>query len=320
MDIVKHSIINIAFCTDKNYLEYVAIAIKSVQLNNLKNKIQFHVFLYDVPDCEIEKFNQLDAQIKIHTIPQQALEKYQDEHQLKHLNRSMYIRLLVPRLLEKAVDKFIYLDADTLCFDDLSSITDIDIDSVVCAVVSDSLKPHSIAKNVARLNLNTQTYFNSGFMYINAKNWCEFDVENKVNSTLSSESEIKLIYPDQDALNIVLQNQVKFIEPKWNYLYTWMNEQEKEHFFYDKQTLPYIVHFTGARKPWYQEHTGLAQSLYLFYKHFTPWANEPLKSYLPRMRVNDYRIYAKGYFKQKRMIYSVKYYLQYIWLKLKNKS
>lgn len=312
----NNSVINIAFCTDKNYLEYVAIAIKSVQLNNLSHLLQFHVFLYDVPEIELQKFLQLDAPIKTHIIPTDELMKYQNDHQLKHLNRSMYLRLLVPRLLQKEIEKFIYLDADILCFHDLSSIHEIDIDSVVCAVITDSLNPESISKNTERLKLKNHAYFNSGFMYINTNNWCNADIENQVNNVLALQKPKNLKYPDQDALNIVLEGKVQYIETKWNYLFTWMNEHEKERFFYDKQVLPYLVHFTGARKPWYQEHIGLAQNLYLFYKHFTPYANEPLKSYLPRMRVNDYRIYAKQYLKKGNIFKGFYFYIQYFLKKL----
>lgn len=311
--------INIAFCTDSNYLEYVAIAIKSIQLNNLHNSIQFYVFLYDVPKSELKIFQKLDAPIEILTIDQQEIEKYQNEHKLKHINRSMYIRLLVPRLLLGKVDKFIYLDADTLCFKDISSIKQVDIDTVICAVVSDSLKQQNVAKNVSRLKLNSANYFNSGFLYINTKNWCEFDVENKVNAILLN-PQSKLIYPDQDALNLVLQNHVKFIDCRWNYLFTWMTESEKEQFFYHEDTLPYIIHFTGARKPWYLEHIGLAQNLYVFYKHFTPWHKQPLKSYLPRMRINDYRIYGKSFLKKGKLFKGTKFLITYLLLKLNKKE
>ncbi|OTQ25664.1 glycosyl transferase family 8, partial [Gilliamella apicola] len=83
-----------------------------------------------------------------------------------------------------------------------------------------------------------------------------------------------------------------------------------------KQSLPYFVHFTGARKIWYQEHTGIAQNIYCFYKHFTPWSNNSLKSYKSKMRVNDYRIYSISSLKNKKFIESAKYFLHYLKLKL----
>ena len=317
-----NNIINIAYCTDSNYLEHVGVSISSIMHNNLNNNIHFHVFLYDVSLEEQQKLEQLSPSITLHSIPLDELTKYSDtqNYKVKHINRSMYIRLSVPRLLKDVVDKFIYLDADTLCFANISSISDINIDSVVCGVTPDSLDKQNMLRNQERLQLNSNNYFNSGFLYINVNKWIEFDTENKVNQILLSSEKKHLIYPDQDALNIVLQNQVLWIDPKWNYLFTWINDKQKETFFYNKKSLPYIIHFTGARKMWYQEHTGLAQNLYNFYKHFTPWANTPLKSYKYKMRVNDYRIYAKSHLKDKNLISSLKYYLLYLVLKIKKQS
>ena len=317
-----NNIINIAYCTDSNYLEHVGVSINSIKLNNLDNDIHFHVFLYDVSQEEQQKLQKVSSSITLYSIPEEELTKYSDtqNNKVKHINRSMYIRLSVPRLLKGIVDKFIYLDADTLCFADISSISDINIDNVVCAVTTDSLDKQNTLKNQERLKLHSTNYFNSGFLYINVNKWIESDTENKVNQILLSPEKRHLIYPDQDALNIVLQNQVLWIDPKWNYLFTWMNDNQKETFFYNKESLPYIIHFTGARKMWYQEHTGLAQNVYNFYKHFTPWANTPLQSYKYKMRVNDYRIYAKNLIKNRKIFNGLKYYFIYLALKIKKQS
>ena len=317
-----NNIINIAYCTDSNYLEHVAVSINSIKLNNLDNDIHFHVFLYDVSQEEQQKLQKVSSSITLYSISEEELTKYSDtqNNKVKHINRSMYIRLSVPRLLKGIVDKFIYLDADTLCFADISSISDINIDHVVCAVTTDSLDKQNTLKNQERLKLHSTNYFNSGFLYINVNKWIESDTENKVNQILLSPEKRHLIYPDQDALNIVLQNQVLWIDPKWNYLFTWINDNQKETFFYNKESLPYIIHFTGARKMWYQEHTGLAQNVYNFYKHFTPWANTPLQSYKYKMRVNDYRIYAKNLIKNRKIFNGLKYYFIYLVLKIKKQS
>ncbi|OTQ60528.1 hypothetical protein B6C98_08490, partial [Gilliamella apis] len=49
--------------------------------------------------------------------------------------------------------------------------------------------------------------------------------------------------------------------------------------------------------------------------HFTPWHDTPLQSYLPKMRVNDYRIYAKYYFKKGKIFKGIKFFTQYLLLK-----
>ena len=311
---MNNSIINVVYCTDSHYLEHVGVSITSIILNNIHLNIHFHIFLYNVSDEEKNKLKEISSSIFLYSIPIDELNKYSEiqNDKIKHINRSMYIRLSVPRLLPNYVDKFIYLDADILCFGDISSILNIDINSVVCAVTTDSLDAKNMLQNKNRLGLASDKYFNSGFLYINTQNWKKFDTENKANQILLSPQNYNLIYPDQDALNVVLQKQINFIDVKWNYLFTWMNDKEKEYFFHNKQSLPYFVHFTGARKIWYKEHTGIAQNIYCFYKHFTPWSNQSLKSYKNKMRSVDYRIYAKQFLKRGKIIQSIKYYITYL--------
>ncbi|ELB7896766.1 glycosyltransferase family 8 protein, partial [Citrobacter freundii] len=94
-------------------------------------------------------------------------------------------------------------------------------------------------------------------------------------------------------------------------------DQQKEIFFYQKDILPRIIHFTGGRKPWYKEHTGLSQQLYLFYHHFTPWRNTEMRSYAPRMRPTDYRVYSRQEAKKGKYCASIKWYLKYLKTKLR---
>jgi len=296
----KKNVINIAYCTDANYLEYVAVSIMSVIMNNPGQDLSFFVFVYDVTDEEINKLRSTSDKIQVINIDKEEIEKYNNDFAIKHLNRSTYMRLAVPRLLKDKVEHFIYLDADTLCFDKLNDINSIDIST----------------KNAKRLSLSTGHYFNAGFLYINIENWIKFDIENKANTVLFEQGK-SLPYFDQDALNIAMNGNVKFIDKRWNFLFNWFTDQQKDTFFYQKDILPRIIHFTGGRKPWYKEHTGLSQQLYLFYHHFTPWRNTEMRSYAPRMRPTDYRVYSRQEAKKGNYFASFKWYLKYLKSKLR---
>ncbi|WP_276310301.1 glycosyltransferase family 8 protein, partial [Brenneria alni] len=156
--------IHIAYCTDANYLEYVAISITSIILNNLNEEIYFHVFLYDVSQDEMKKLKNINKKINIYIINETELNKYSIDFKINHLNKSTYIRLLAPRLLANITEKFIYLDADILCFANISSIREINIDDVVCAASADSL-PGKKDSSPKRLGMKKNYYFNAGFLY-----------------------------------------------------------------------------------------------------------------------------------------------------------
>lgn len=306
----KINVINIAYCTDANYLEYTAVSIMSVIMNNPGVPLSFFVFVYDVSDEEINKIRSTSDKIQVIDIDKGEIEKYDNDFAIKHLNRSTYMRLAVPRLLKDKVEYFIYLDADTLCFDNISEINRIDISDVICAVSHDSLDIHD-AKNAKRLGLKTDHYFNAGFLYINIANWLNYDIEKKANAVLFEQGKA-LPYFDQDALNIAMDGNVKFIDNKWNFLFNWFNDKQKDIFFYQKNILPRIIHFTGGRKPWYKEHTGLSQQLYLFYHHFTPWKNNEMRSYASRMRPTDYRVYSRQEAKKGNYYPAIKWYIKYL--------
>lgn len=310
---MNNNIIHIAYCTDSNYLEHVAVSIQSIILNNINEKLQFHVFLYNVTKDKINKLEKTSNLITTYEIAQINIDKYRHKFTTTHITNSTFIRLMVPRLLSDKVKKLLYLDADVLCFANISSMSNINIDNYVCAVGLDSVntEPNS---NARRLKLSSNDYFNAGVLYINIRNWIKFNIEEQTNQILLENNSLK--YADQDALNITLQNHIKIIDSKWNYLFTWMTDQQKESFFNNKNTLPYFIHFTGPRKMWYEEHNGLAQNLYNFYKHFTPWSNIPLKSYKSKIRTVDYRVYAMQSFKKWAIIKGIKFYLIYLIKKL----
>ena len=71
----KNNIINIAYCTDANYLEYVAVSIMSVIMNNPEQDLSFFVFVYDVTDEEINKLRSTSDKIQVISIDKEEIEK-----------------------------------------------------------------------------------------------------------------------------------------------------------------------------------------------------------------------------------------------------
>ena len=304
------STIHVVFCSDGNYIEYLATSLASVYHNNLENDIHFHVFSYDVSEDQLAKIRAQGGNISVYKIDDADLEKYDGQSSLAHINKSTYIRLLVPRLLPENVNRFVYLDVDTLCFSSLAALQAINIDDVVCAVVTDN-SPEINRKNSQRIGMTDARYFNAGFLYINRDAWLTHEVERKTQDILR-ERKGQLKYLDQDALNIVLENKVVFINKKWNLLYTLLNEEQQQNFIYHPESVPVIMHFTGGRKPWYREHQGTGQHLYLFYRNFTVWRDVPLRSFGSRMRATDYRVYARNALKKGHFLDALRYYSGYL--------
>ncbi|MEB0233451.1 glycosyltransferase, partial [Undibacterium sp. 10I3] len=73
-------------------------------------------------------------------------------------------------------------------------------------------------RRVAALHLKGGDYFNSGVMLINVQRWLAAEITQATIASILKDGK-SFRFPDQDALNVVLDGRVKFIERKWNFLH-----------------------------------------------------------------------------------------------------
>ncbi|HCJ6575068.1 TPA: glycosyl transferase family 8, partial [Acinetobacter baumannii] len=159
-------------------------------------------------------------------------------------------------ILKDKLENFWYLDADILCVDSIKGMLSININNYVLAAVQDKCMKPDYIKSIG-LNSNNK-YFNSGVLFINVKAWNDFQVFEKFNQLISKRD---YKFPDQDVLNILLENKVNFIDEKFNFF-----TQEKIH--------PVLIHFVSSPKPWSVAASHSAK--YLEYYYQSPWKDQPL--------------------------------------------
>lgn len=207
-----------------------------------------------------------------------------------YLNRSMYLRLLIPDLLPSECGKALYLDADTLTVADITALWDVELRGYPVGAVSDPYIPvvsHQLAlHNYKELNLAPDAkYFNSGVLLMNLDVWRAEDLSDRVIDYLASHEDLYL--PDQEALNAVLAGRWKQLDPSWNTLILdefLTQKPQKEHdetwarWRVRKETVPppdaRILHFAFTTKPWTDgfRHEGY-WTLYHDYRSRTAWAD-----------------------------------------------
>ena len=102
-------------------------------------------------------------------------------------------------------------------------------------------------------------YFNSGVLLMNLDYWRKHNVAQQLIDYLRQYPE-RCWFPDQDALNAVLEGKVKFMDYRYN-----MQGEMLSHRCYLKLSAqkwnaldaavnhPSIIHFTDINKPWYKE-------------------------------------------------------------------
>lgn len=117
-------------------------------------------------------------------------------------------RLLLPDIVEE--DKAIYIDTDAIVRKDISNVWKYDISNYYAAGVRDY---GIIEDNIINIYGIKGKYINSGFVVFNLKKIREDNVKQRWFTLINGK---KLVYPDQDALNIVCQYSEKYLPSMYN--------------------------------------------------------------------------------------------------------
>jgi lipopolysaccharide biosynthesis glycosyltransferase len=275
-------IMNVIVTIDNNYVQHLAVMLKSLSDNLLDKKftVKIHCLYEELSDKNLSKLDEyitsLDNLI-IHFMNvsreiSDILKKLPISH---HVSSTAYIRLIIGELF-KEYEHVVYLDPDMVILDDITAIlNDIKNEYSLYAVES----PQYDKK---RLNFKSnEPYFNSGMMIINPKSWSKKNIfEKSIRLIKNNPGQIK--WWDQDVLNILFKEEWSVAKPEWN-VFSSMIDQEDSYLCYDQDQLnnainnPSIVHYTGSSKPWSYINNHYYKNIYWHYLYKTPW-----KDYIPQ--------------------------------------
>lgn len=272
--------LNIAYGVDRNYLDWVGISITSVVINNTIN-INYNIVADEYNPAFLDKVAELAAQYKIkislYLINSGCLDCLP---QTKIWSRAMYFRLFAFELFSSKFDKLLYLDADVFCKGRLDELAACDLNGVTAAVIRDVDSMQS--KVIERLQDPELegNYFNSGVLYANLHEWVKNDLTKRTLAMLTSEAHnnVTYKYPDQDALNILLKGNIKYLPQKFNTIYTIKSElRDRSHQKYKDIILDdtVLIHYTGVTKPWHKWAVYPSVRYYLQALSVSPWKNQP---------------------------------------------
>lgn len=134
-------------------------------------------------------------------------------------------------------DKVLYLDTDAVVIKDISHLWDYNLDNHYLLGVRDyGVESHDYLKS---LNIKGK-YVNSGVLLFNLKMVRE---ENLISKWFDIINTKKLLYPDQDALNLVCCEKEIYIPSMYNYAFTVTKEVLQ-------QDLIRVIHYAGSKTPW----------------------------------------------------------------------
>lgn len=167
-----------------------------------------------------------------------------------------YFRLLLPEILPE-YDTIVYMDCDIIVRQDIDYLyhhTNIG-DNYLGVVYEFPIENQ--CDRIESIGLDPYRYFNSGFLLMNLAAMRKDNVSERLLKECEKENE-NLVFPDQDALNLVCRGHVYPLSPVYNSIRTFFLRQYRTGFvkqyslplWYEVQSHGNI-HYTGREpKPW----------------------------------------------------------------------
>lgn len=276
----------IVLAADDNYALPCGVCITSILTNNESEDIKFAVLTKGLNEDNERRLKQtalrFNRDIEIKKIDDSVFQNLQVSERFP---QSIYFRFLIPIIFfEESVA--LYLDCDIIVNGSLKPLFNLNIKDFACACIEDQRGDDIRIKN---LMPDIDAYFNSGVMLLNLDYWRKHDIHLKCIEYIATHD--NLLFPDQDALNNILLNQVKFIGYEWNFqelMYLPENElflkREKWPLLTLAKGNPQIIHYTRHLKPWYNECEHPRKDVFIKYLSSSVWKDQALRNYYPKYK------------------------------------
>ena len=264
--------VHIAFGINHAYARGLGITLFSLLINHPHSAFHAHIFSDSLDEKDVKKLQSLAEAypliITLHIFNSTWLDNLPA---VGRYPKSIYYRFLIPETVARYSDRVIYIDADTLVVGDYSPLFMLDIGQYTLCACNDT--PRARQNQCNKLGLSSGNYFNSGFMLINIPRWLASNTTERITDVLVKQG-TEFGFPDQDALNLVLEEDVLILPERYNHIYDIIANKVWHAFRVPEDTV--MIHYTGKCKPWHAWGGGDLSLIYFDYYQRSPWADQPL--------------------------------------------
>lgn len=250
-------VIPIVFATDNSYVPYAGVAINSI-LKHASKHFYYRIYIFhdELSEQNVEALEALgncQAQVKCVDISGYIAQTREFLYQCGRFPKEAYYRLLIADVLP-FFDKVIYLDCDLVVCTDIARIIPEEMGGHYIAAVAEPGPPKEKQRRQA-LGFDDAGYFNSGVFVMNIPNWRQNHVTEHCFEILKTCAKDRLLFMDQDVLNLVCYGNIHYLDIAWNFVWH-MTFGEPEIIAFFKPAVDqiggnyHILHFTTSTKPW----------------------------------------------------------------------
>ena len=277
--------IPIFFACDENYVPYLDVAIISIIKNSSKNNN------YEITILENGISKESKNKLLKHSKGNISISFYDTNKVIEPIKAQLpnvfyyglaaYFRLFIETTFPQ-YDKAIYLDSDVVLLTDIAKLYDTDLgDNLVGAVYEQNTDRDPMFTNYVSdiIGIPPHTYFNSGVMVMNLKEFRKFGVQRRFIEMLTKYN-FDSLAPDQEYMNVICHDRVKYLPTGWN-----------KHSFPEAPEGPLnLCHFALANKPWHYEDTINSEYFWKYakYSEFYDQILSELKGFTDEDKRRDY--------------------------------
>ena len=280
--------IHIACCSNEKLAPIFGVVMTSVGVNVKSDNVMMHYLHNGLKDKTIKRLRQIAERyhigLELMEINSSLLKDFPTNKNIHYADIMMYARLLLASMLPN-LTKVIYLDCDIVVLKDLKELWEFDVSKTAVGMCPD-LK-YKDQETLERLGLTSDYYLNSGVIVMNLDYWRQHDIQNRLLTYIANKGD-KLIYNDQDALNVVLRNERKILPCKFNItrfhfyksLLHFPEEIHNEIIAARDNTV--ILHFMGRTKPWALGNYLVGNNLFTKYQKLSGWRYRTINKQLAK--------------------------------------
>lgn len=244
--------IPIFFACDNAYIPFLSVALASLEKNASRN-YQYDIKILHVNSITKDNMTKIINRYQVENFAiefvdiTEKIKQFNDKfHVRDYYSKTTYYRLFIPQLYPQ-YKKALYLDSDIVVLGDVSRLYNTPLGRNLVGAITDEAVQNVPAFReyvVQRIGVKTpRHYFNAGILLMNLRRLREIDFEN-VFLTLIDRVTFD-VAQDQDYLNVICRNQVKYISGRWDKM-PFPNPRIKE-----KDIK--LLHFNLDQKPWQRD-------------------------------------------------------------------
>jgi lipopolysaccharide biosynthesis glycosyltransferase len=237
--------IPVVYCFDAGYSGYAAVSMASLH-RHARTPLKFHCI---VPASDLGRVPAVEAAARSFGLDVSMVaadeRPFADWKEAFHINRTTYLKLLIPSLIDEST--VVYVDADTIVLGDLAALHSTPLNGTRFAGVIDPAG----AETSRMPRSQGDAYINAGVMVMDLDGLRQDGFLRRCGE-IHAQYHASLTWLEQCIINKFAENRKTLVDPRWNRQVFANSVTRAQWTELVAEGRSAILHFVGPIKPWMQ--------------------------------------------------------------------